>query len=117
MTNPSRDVRPEDRPPGLDYPDPRSVRGSHQAHQAVNQIGGPRIRRTRASSSRRRMHLANEVPPQGSAGGNHLSDYALTADLLAERTLDGLLAEHPGELIRTGKIIFKSKIYIYNVKK
>lgn len=48
------------------------------------------------------MHLANEVPPQGSAGGNHLSDYALTADLLAERTLDGLLAEHPGELVRTG---------------
>lgn len=54
------------------------------------------------------MHLANEVPPQGSAGGNHLSDYALTADLLAERTLDGLLAEHPGELVRTGKIIFKN---------
>ncbi|EGI62835.1 Protein lozenge [Acromyrmex echinatior] len=102
MTNPSRDARPEDRPPGLDYPDPRSVRGSHQVHQAVNQINGPRIRRTRASSSRRRMHLANEVPPQGSAGGNHLSDYALTADLLAERTLDGLLAEHPGELVRTG---------------
>ncbi|KMR05357.1 protein lozenge [Lasius niger] len=104
MTNPSRDARPEDRPAGLDYPDPRSVRGGHQPHQAnpVSQIGGPRIRRTRASSSRRRMHLANEVPPQGSTGGNHLSDYALTADLLAERTLDGLLAEHPGELIRTG---------------
>lgn len=50
------------------------------------------------------MHLANdEVPTQGSTGGNHLPDYALTADLLAERTLDGLLAEHPGELIRTGK--------------
>lgn len=112
MTNPSRDARPEDRPPGLDYPDPRSVRGSHQAHQAVSQIGGPRIRRTRASSSRRRMHLANEVPPQGSAGGNHLPDYALTADLLAERTLDGLLAEHPGELVRTGKVTFKNNIYI-----
>ncbi|XP_039283412.1 runt-related transcription factor 3-like isoform X2 [Nilaparvata lugens] len=26
----------------------------------------------------------------------------LTAELLAERTLDGLLAEHPGELVRTG---------------
>ncbi|XP_050450121.1 uncharacterized protein LOC126850812 [Cataglyphis hispanica] len=105
MTNPSRDARPEDRPAGLDYPDPRSVRGGHQSHQVnpVSQIGGPRIRRIRASSSRRRMHLANdEVPPQGSTGGNHLPDYALTADLLAERTLDGLLAEHPGELIRTG---------------
>lgn len=59
------------------------------------------------------MHLANEVPPQGSTGGNHLPDYALTADLLAERTLDGLLAEHPGELIRTGKIyLLKSNIYV-----
>lgn len=48
------------------------------------------------------MHLANEVPPQGSTGGNNLPDYALTADLLTERTLDGLFAEHPGELVRTG---------------
>lgn len=63
------------------------------------------------------MHLANEVPPQGSTGGNHLSDYALTADLLAERTLDGLLAEHPGELIRTGRksYLLKTNIY-YNVE-
>lgn len=49
------------------------------------------------------MHLANEVPPQGSTGGNNLPDYAITADLLAERTLDGLFAEHPGELVRTGE--------------
>ncbi|XP_076182278.1 uncharacterized protein LOC143154234 isoform X1 [Ptiloglossa arizonensis] len=104
MTNPLRDARPEERPPGLDYPDPRLVRNGHQVHQgnSVHQIGGARIRRTRNSSLRRRMHLANEVPPQGSASGNNLSDYALTADLLAERTLDGLFAEHPGELIRTG---------------
>ncbi|KAG7209808.1 hypothetical protein KM043_011424 [Ampulex compressa] len=101
MTNPSRDARPEDRPPGLDYPDPRLIRSSHQGSSS-HQIGSTRIRRTRASSSRRRMHLANEGPPQGSTGGNHLPDYALTADLLAERTLDGLLAEHPGELVRTG---------------
>ncbi|XP_034191600.1 uncharacterized protein LOC117609416 [Osmia lignaria lignaria] len=104
MTNPLRDARPEDRPPGLDYPDPRLVRNGHQDHQgnSVHQIGGGRIRRTRTSSSRRRMHLTNEVPPQGSTGGNNLPDYALTADLLAERTLDGLFAEHPGELVRTG---------------
>lgn len=55
------------------------------------------------------MHLANEVPSQGSVSGNHLSDYALTADLLAERTLDGLLAEHPGELVRTGKLVLTWK--------
>ncbi|KOC68553.1 Protein lozenge [Habropoda laboriosa] len=104
MTNPLRDAGPEDRPPGLDYPDPRLVRNGHQDHQGnpVHQIGGARIRRTRTSSSRRRMHLANEVPPQGSTGGNNIPDYALTADLLAERTLDGLFAEHPGELVRTG---------------
>ncbi|XP_012289117.1 uncharacterized protein LOC105704470 [Orussus abietinus] len=99
MTNPSRDARREDRPPGVDHVDPRSTR--HHQVNPVGQIGGSRIRRTRASS-RRIMHLASEVPPQGSAGGNHLSDCSLTADLLAERTLDGLLAEHPGELVRTG---------------
>lgn len=106
MTNPLRDARPEDRPLGLDYPDPRLVRNGHQEHQGnttAHQIGAARIRRTRTSSTRRRMHLANEVPPQGSTGGNNLPDYALTADLLTERTLDGLFAEHPGELVRTGK--------------
>lgn len=105
MTNPLRDARPEDRPLGLDYPDPRLVRNGHQEHQGntTHQIGAARIRRTRTSSTRRRMHLANEVPPQGSTGGNNLPDYALTADLLTERTLDGLFAEHPGELVRTGK--------------
>lgn len=113
MTNPLRDARPEDRPPGLDYPDPRLARGAHQPHQTnpAGQVpGGPRIRRARTLSSRRRMHLT-EVPPQGSTGGNHLPDYALTADLLAERTLDGLLAEHPGELVRTGKIV--RRIYFF----
>lgn len=49
------------------------------------------------------MHLANDVPTQGNQAGNHLADYPPSADLLVERTLDGLLAEHPGELIRTGE--------------
>lgn len=30
------------------------------------------------------------------------SSMQLTADILAERTLESLLAEHPGELVRTG---------------
>lgn len=107
MTNPSRDARPEDQPLGLDYTDPRAAHVNHPVHHVhqgnpVSQIGGTRVRRTRGSS-RRRMHLASDVPPQGSTGGNHISDYALTADLLAERTLDGLLSEHPGELVRTGE--------------
>lgn len=33
---------------------------------------------------------------------NNSSMGPLTAETLAERTLDGLLAEHPGELVRTG---------------
>ncbi|KAL0275108.1 UNVERIFIED_CONTAM: hypothetical protein PYX00_003069 [Menopon gallinae] len=44
-----------------------------------------------------RMH------PGVDAEGPGPADYhALTAEALAERTLDGLLAEHPGELVRTG---------------
>ena len=30
------------------------------------------------------------------------SNMQLTADILAERTLESLLAEHPGELVKTG---------------
>ncbi|XP_050295629.1 runt-related transcription factor 3-like [Anthonomus grandis grandis] len=46
------------------------------------------------------MHLASEV---SSTTGHYDRGYgALTADMLAERTIDGLLAEHPGELVRTG---------------
>ncbi|KAK9747546.1 Runt domain [Popillia japonica] len=46
------------------------------------------------------MHLASEV---SSTTGQYERNYGnLTAEMLAERTLDGLLAEHPGELVRTG---------------
>ncbi|XP_063917090.1 runt-related transcription factor 3-like [Zophobas morio] len=44
------------------------------------------------------MHLAGEV--SSTTGYERLG--ALTAEMLAERTIDGLLAEHPGELVRTG---------------
>jgi len=40
------------------------------------------------------MHLSSE--------STRNRDGFLKADALAERTLDGLLAEHPGELVRTG---------------
>lgn len=46
------------------------------------------------------MHLASEV---SSTTGHYDRGYGnLTAEMLTERTLDGLLAEHPGELVRTG---------------
>lgn len=47
------------------------------------------------------MHLAGEV--SSTTGSSYDRTYSnLTAEMLAERTLDGLLAEHPGELVRTG---------------
>ncbi|XP_050682292.1 runt-related transcription factor 3 [Leptidea sinapis] len=57
------------------------------------------------------MHLSSEVTsttnglgheaPSSSYGGS-LPSQPLTAELLAERTLEGLLADHPGELVKTG---------------
>lgn len=107
MTNPLRDVRPEDRPLGLEYSDPRFRANHHQVNGNpsghITSTISSRLRKTRGSSSRRRMHLAGDNPNSTSSSNNQpVPDYALTADLLAERTLDGLLAEHPGELIRTG---------------
>jgi hypothetical protein len=70
-----------------------------------------------------KMHLASEVSsttnPSGGAIDNNGSNKSnnsgshnntnnnnsmlpLTAETLAERTLEGLMAEHPGELVRTG---------------
>jgi hypothetical protein len=60
------------------------------------------------------MHLASEVssttnPSGGALDSNNASKNSasnsmlpLTAETLAERTLEGLMAEHPGELVRTG---------------
>lgn len=51
------------------------------------------------------MHLSSEVTSTtGGAHGLDARSYGggLTAEMLAERTVDGLLAEHPGELVRTG---------------
>lgn len=66
------------------------------------------------------MHLASEVSSTTPSnqenssssqrnGGNSTSNgnsssapQPLTAETLAERTIDSLMAEHPGELVRTG---------------
>lgn len=57
------------------------------------------------------MHLSSEVSSTtnglgheapSSSYGNALQSQPLTAELLAERTLEGLLADHPGELVKTG---------------
>ncbi|GLV34602.1 Runt related B [Carabus blaptoides fortunei] len=58
------------------------------------------------------MHLAGEVSSttghhgQDSGGGrtyhNAATGGGLTAEMLAERTVDGLMSEHPGELVKTG---------------
>ncbi|XP_063365488.1 runt-related transcription factor 1-like [Cydia amplana] len=56
------------------------------------------------------MHLSSEVTSTTSGLGHEapsssygaLPSQPLTAELLAERTLEGLLADHPGELVKTG---------------
>ncbi|XP_050348078.1 runt-related transcription factor 1 [Nymphalis io] len=57
------------------------------------------------------MHLSSEVSSTtnglgheapSSSYGNALPSQPLTAELLAERTLESLLADHPGELVKTG---------------
>ncbi|XP_073961500.1 RUNX family transcription factor Runt related B isoform X2 [Choristoneura fumiferana] len=56
------------------------------------------------------MHLSSEVTSTTSGVGHEapsssygaLPSQPLTAELLAERTLEGLLADHPGELVKTG---------------
>lgn len=58
------------------------------------------FRRRDASSWHVKMHLASEQVT--STTGSNPYGGGLTAEMLAERTLDGLLAEHPGELVRTG---------------
>ncbi|KAL1122032.1 hypothetical protein AAG570_003438 [Ranatra chinensis] len=47
------------------------------------------------------MHLSSTDGATPSACGSPPARH-LTAELLAQRTVDGLLAEHPGELVRTG---------------
>lgn len=63
------------------------------------------------------MHLASEVTSttnhvdktgnstngaSANNSNNNNNNAPLTAETLLERTIDGLLAEHPGELVRTG---------------
>lgn len=53
------------------------------------------------SRSTKDMHLSSEV--SSTTGGVDRSySGGLTAEMLAERTIEGLLSEHPGELVRTG---------------
>lgn len=70
------------------------------------------------------MHLASEVssttnPGQldNTNGQNKISNSMgpLTAENLAERTLDGLMADHPGELVRTGSPhIVSMNLFLYS---
>lgn len=58
------------------------------------------------------MHLSSEVSsttnglgheaPSSSYCSGLMPSQPLTAELLAERTLEALLADHPGELVKTG---------------
>lgn len=50
---------------------------------------------TKSSTNENNNQNKNDSPKTNSSG-------YLTAQELAERTIDSLLAEHPGELVRTG---------------
>lgn len=121
MTNSSQDARGGGGVAVDSYPNPlRPLQQQQQQQQPQQQlrIGHQQqrtLRRPRTSSSRRhgsssgntttvRMHLSGETQTQqqSSTSTIQLPDYAITAELLVERTLDGLMADHPGELIRTG---------------
>lgn len=100
MTNPLRDVCPEENPHGIDYQDLRVTRSTNQS---INQPATSRLRKTKITTSKRKMHLSSDTTNQSTTSNNNqTSDYVLTAEILAERTLDGLFAEHPGELVKTG---------------
>ncbi|XP_049817524.1 runt-related transcription factor 2 isoform X2 [Aethina tumida] len=63
-------------------------------------------------SSNETMHLTNTQTATGTAsspeGTNIINDTytKMTSDILAERTLNDFLSEHPGELVRTGSPLF-----------
>lgn len=52
-----------------------------------------------ASKNTNNNNASSSSGNNASSGGN---SGLLTAETLAERTIDSLLAEHPGELVRTG---------------
>lgn len=58
----------------------------------------------------------NQTKTDSSAKSNN--NGFLTAQELAERTIDGLLAEHPGELVRTGSphIVIITLLYFNSQK-
>lgn len=89
------------------YQHHNSLQGGRSGSGGIN-----RLKRPRTSRRQGKMHLTSETQQTQqqqqtttTAGSSLLPDYAITADLLVERTLDGLLAEHPGELIRTGELV------------
>lgn len=59
-------------------------------------------------------HSSNNSSSNDNNKKNGNSDI-LTAETLAERTIDSLLAEHPGELVRTGSPhVVSISIYLMN---
>lgn len=72
---------------------------------------------TSSSSSEKTINSTNNGTTNTSnSGGNNNTNSAnapLTAENLAERTIDSLLAEHPGELVKTGCPHVVSNIFFY----
>lgn len=66
--------------------------------------GDSQMHSTRSTSGSSKVSAQNNGASGGGGKGGSSSNQLspLTAENFAERTIDGLLAEHPGELVRTG---------------
>ena len=79
-----------------------SQRKMHLAASEVSSTTNPITMETNNNSVNNDSN--NNKESSGSANNNNGSKglQPLTAESLAERTIEGLMAEHPGELVRTG---------------
>lgn len=70
----------------------------------------PVMNSTKTSSNHTNGNAHNNNNTNNNSNNNN--NNVLTAETLAERTLESLLAEHPGELTRTGSPHIVSFLYI-----
>lgn len=76
----------------------------HHHHEKRHSKNGSGSGNNAKGSSKKAEANAAAAAAASNAAANKVTHIGgmMTAETLAERTIDGLLAEHPGELIRTG---------------
>lgn len=73
----------------------------------------PVMNSTKTNTNHTNGNANNSNSTNSNSINNSNNNNVLTAETLAERTLESLLAEHPGELTRTGSPHIVSSLYIY----